>query len=788
MSFCSGWDTSLRNLAMIQEGQVVDLDQNDRVSKPYDKGVSASLWRTAAWLGGVSKGRDDLLRISRVFQEAASRHNKDPQIVEKFSKAMEGVLVLRRTYERDGKDKAAATLNIVHRRAQTELQALIGSSARTPSTPVMIQSPQSMSERIRIKRAEFQEEKLSEAFESDFVLGTSPAQQAFAVAHDGYLASLSPQLISMTSPLKNLSKSCVSDDFVLLEDLSYDEENAVLRGTPPDGKAGFLLKSGRMIRDASFEKGLNMARGIKGAIAQGADVITKQFIEQSHPWKQKRYEVAIGEMERSFQNISNGKSFSRIIVGLNRWRMKNPQYPGLCKLVMGVLEKIVTKKRGPDHRSLYYELVQELRMACEHPEFQLVKNNELLDQTDVSSPVNILLNLCKARYHEVQLFSFCESLVNAVLDSSRLRIEGNEEDEEGIQDRDFDMIDGMPREMGARRIAVQKGMLRGSSNFNFDPNMQSNIPYVLADVDLLAANNTSKTVRLLRMGSPTIEGIRDSAVVTPEFKTFLMGRQREGKRHLYISLQSSIPKPFLFGDETGRNNAIRSLEEEFGDTFTCVILDQNSHFYECPGKEDSESTVAFKQEFIGKMLGDPEKTGFYFPAKWKSDPDFQDELTFIFDKTHCLVFSDEDTPKNTLTAQEKKDFIEIYYAFLSLHLLKKTGADSANISCKDAIDRAAKTNTLLLKLIMIMQGNGQDQESGNILHKTAHAPALMVKKQAIIGGRRRRLISALKVLNQRSVQERIRRAAQNRNFGVNPDAGVHVQRSEDQSVEGLFLK
>ncbi|MFT4552929.1 MAG: hypothetical protein ACI9S8_001561 [Chlamydiales bacterium] len=785
MSFCSGWDTSLRNLGRIQDGQLIDFDQNGLVSEPYNKGMTASLWRTASWLGGVSKGRDDLLKISRVFDESATQFNRDPNIIENFSGAMEGVLVLSRTYEVDGKDNAVAMLQIIHRGAQDLLNSLQAPSERCSSVPILIQPRLNISERVRKKSAELREEDLSESFETDFTLGTSPAQQAFAVAHHGFLATLSPKLTSLTPPLAKCGTSITSDDFILIGDLSYNEENAVLMGTPPDGKMGFLLNSGRILRNTSIEKGLNMARGLKDALSQGADVLSKQFIEKGHPWKQKRYEVVIEEMAKAFQGVSNEISPYRVMEGLDLWKKGHPQKAGFCNQVMRALSKITVTERDFDFRAQYYDFVQELRKACEEPEFVLALAKGCLSEVDVFSPTNVLLNLCHVRYGEVQIFSFCESLVDSVLDSARVQVDCNEEDVDSIQDHDFDRIDKMPGGIGARRIAVQKGMFQGSSNLNFDPNMQCNIPYVLADVDLLMADHGEKQLRLLRMGSPTMEGFREGAEVTPDFRAFLYDRKRQDKKHVYISLQSSIPKPFYFGDETGRNKAIRELEIEFPDTFTCVILDQNSHFYEHPGQGDN-SAEAFKDEFIGKMLGQPEVTGFYFPAKWKSEPGFRQELKSLFDKTHTLVFSDGEAPKGTLTVQEKKDFIEIYYAFLSLHILQKSGADSANISCKDAIDRAAKTNTLLLKLIMIMQGKGQDSESGRILKKTAHAPALMVKKQAIIGGRRRRLISALTVLNDSSIQERIRAAAQNENFGVNSNAGVHVQRSEGQSVAALF--
>jgi hypothetical protein len=145
------------------------------------------------------------------------------------------------------------------------------------------------------------------------------------------------------------------------------------------------------------------------------------------------------------------------------------------------------------------------------------------------------------------------------------------------------------------------------------------------------------------------------------------------------------------------------------------------------------------------------ETGFYFPDSWKKDPAFKRDVSTILRDVHQTVFNGKDP----LTQQERKDFIEITYALLEPYLMQYSECDTCNISCKDAIDRAGKNNSLLMYLGMIVQGKTGSTKHQNQHRVLTHAAAYWVKKQPIVEGRAERLNSAFGVLQRSDVQQRI---------------------------------
>jgi len=297
---------------------------------------------------------------------------------------------------------------------------------------------------------------------------------------------------------------------------------------------------------------------------------------------------------------------------------------------------------------------------------------------------------------------------------------------------------------------VEFKKLTGHTNIGFDSHWQGNIPYKLFSTSL-----RGRFVNFLRMGTPTIEGLTGLAKITPEFKAYLDDLAFRKEQHLYISLQKRD------GNEAGRTLALQNLQREPDrKNFKLVVLAQDSSFYKQKGRGIQDADT-FKKEFFLQML-EKEGSGFYFPEKWKNKRKFQDKLKNLLDDVHYVLFSN----KVNLEKQEKLDFIEVYYAYLSIFLSDYSQAGSINISCKDAIDRAGKLNSLVTQLIMIIQGKAEDPRHRQVHGVLTHAPALAAKSQAVIAGhgkdkaasgRRERLVTALEVLKDPAVRDRIRK-------------------------------
>jgi len=469
-------------------------------------------------------------------------------------------------------------------------------------------------------------------------------------------------------------------------------------------------------------------------VSKGASIIntmrndlSKTLIADNHPWKQKKYELGLQEWNHAFKTLT-GNLANETLVDAPLSQAWNDLYA-----------TIENKNNSTDYRQSYYKALLQLRAIIESKEFE----NALKNGTDPN--VLKILFLCEARYKHVELTSFCQELVDAAVAT------GGGSPSNVLCKEDFDAIQqACISTMGAKRGAVALDCLRGHLNFWFDPAMQQNVPFVLGKTLFKRPDDGMlKEVTFLRMGSPTIEdGISRTARINPEFRGFMHSLSLQEMSHLYISLQSDIPRSLLKGDESERNKAFKALQSEFPN-FKLMILDQDSDFYKQKGDFSKLSKEEFLETFKGRLFAD--EKGFYFPDSWKNDPNFEKIIDDLFVQTAKVFLGNG-------SLEERQDFIEIFYALLSIVAIKYADVDSVNITCKDAIDRAMKTNSLVMQLIMMC--NEDDlmlkPEDQKIHRDLTMAPAFMVKKQAIIHDRQKRLLQALEALKNSTTHPEIK--------------------------------
>lgn len=467
-------------------------------------------------------------------------------------------------------------------------------------------------------------------------------------------------------------------------------------------------------------------------------------------WKQDKYLYSLENLTRSYEEIS-GLPLPRQIQELR----EKDSITSLQQDFLQILELMQDGVYREDPRKTYYDWMQNMRNV-------LSKSfSSPGSQGDISGVREGLLQLCAARYLGNDLSTFSKNIVDMAIQSGQAELGSLEPTGLEIAREDFDYISQMPRELKAAKAATEYGKFRGTINQGFDPNMQANVPYVLRKSqlkeDLLQEH--AKEVRFLRMGTPTIEpyslSIYSQAHICPLFKGFLEFLKKEEKKHLYISLQSAIASLKLIGDETGRTQAIIDLAQDYPEHFDCVVFSQDSAFYKKPLEEEGDVPFeAFKKAFLEELERPTEESGYFFPKKWSSQEGFFSELGLLMDAVYREVFAESSTDF-LMNFSERQDFIEIFQAFLALKCIQKSRADTVNITCKDAIDRAGKTNCLVAKILMIKEGRGKDPLALKELKTLTHAPALMVKKQAIVHSRRERLLSALSYLEDPQIQARI---------------------------------
>lgn len=403
----------------------------------------------------------------------------------------------------------------------------------------------------------------------------------------------------------------------------------------------------------------------------------------------------------------------------------------LACLVKKIIED---NKKENDPRSNHAIFISNLRNALNSPAFKEAFVNKKLNNNQ-NSPVqnqlvDLLIEMCRIRFEEGYFYDFFTQTMDEL---------GLSKDKGGIlTNEDFKILDHLKPEHQMSSIGVMIGKAQGHLNIGFDPNSKDNIPYVIGTL-----NVAGREIKLIRVGSPTIEGYVERAKIIPEFKGYLEFLLSQDKNYLYISLQNDQPKYPGNGDETGRNRAIKDLQSEFNNFFA-VVLAQDSRFYKQLDKQKKplgpQQSDEFLKNFYDEMMG--EGTGFYFPEAWKNDPVFQQNINELLSFVHRVIFNENDYKSIELSRAQRLDFIEIFYTYLSLYLMHYCKADCANGSCKDAIDRGGKLNSLILQLLLTMGGKAKEPSYQRIHQVYTHMPAMWTKGRAILPGRRDRLITA----------------------------------------------
>lgn len=459
----------------------------------------------------------------------------------------------------------------------------------------------------------------------------------------------------------------------------------------------------------SITSGLvNVTWGLGKLIFNACEELTKYFWPPR--WVLEKYECGVKNILPKLQELQSSIKI-------------NPQstLATCCQPMVAALQE---KDFPLAHSTFLIELRRILSSEAYKEEFQKFMQG----QNNYDPLLLTIMELCRIRFEDGNFYNVFDDLM------AEIGIEGTDK----LCAQDFDIIDNVDPAKKLSFFEVNLKKFLGHINVNFDPHLQGNIPYIYDKLKM-----DEKTVNLMRMGTPTIEGCTGPAQIIEEFRGYLQDCVVKHKIHLYISLQNDKAKMAGTGDETGRNTAIKDLQNEFPNNFFVVVLAHDSNFYKQAGIHNkTQKTDDFFDVFKSELFG--KDTGFYFPQAWK------DDLKPLVDKLLKFVLYISFDGKEELTRQEKQDFIQIFYAYLALLLIDYSKADNANITCKDAIDRAGMLNALLEKLIMTIEGHVDTPESQRKHKVMTHAAAFWTKSQAIIKrggkdpsyGRRERLLSA----------------------------------------------
>lgn len=416
----------------------------------------------------------------------------------------------------------------------------------------------------------------------------------------------------------------------------------------------------------------------------------------------------------------------------------------LAKLVRNIFEQ---KDQSHDPRTNYTTFLKNLRNTLTSTLFENALANTKLNPNpntvEQNQLVAIVLEICRIHFTEGHYYSFFNKTLNDLGLS--------EEGEVKLNHEDFNKLNHLDSEHQMSWVKVLVERVESIASIHYDSHKQGNCPYAIATLNI-----ADKNISLLRIGTPTIEEPFETAKVNPEIHGFFESLSfskpgQEEKNHLYISLQNDLPRTLGIADERARNLAIKDVQKKYKNVFV-VVLAQDSPFYKQLDHEgepiDSQGSDRFLENFYHEMFSD--HTGFYFPEVMKNDSVFKKNVLELLKSVHQILFNDENYQEKLLSRTERLNFIEIFYVYLAVYLMHYSKADSANISCKDAIDRAGKFNSLLLQFFLIMTGKANDRDYQRMHQVYTHMPAMWARGRSILLERRERLEWAFNLMCQKT--------------------------------------
>jgi len=269
----------------------------------------------------------------------------------------------------------------------------------------------------------------------------------------------------------------------------------------------------------------------------------------------------------------------------------------------------------------------------------------------------------------------------------------------------------------------------------YDAHLLGDLPTKLDSFTI--TTQSERSVQVIRTPSVTKDLERQfltqnllKAKVNEEFSNFIRVYANNGKKHLYVNVMKRS------GSEAVRSHAIEAMEEDatLKDGIRVVTLNTNSEFYQQHGSyETQDNAIVFKNTFLEKMF---EVDGDYYWPKELDKEILKAQCKSIIDNVHRSLFNQNDT----LTQDQRKNFIELTYIELIPTLAKMLDAHTLNVTCKSCIDRGASILCLLYLKQMIERKEKVDIKKALTI---AYAPAILSMNRPMTKVRFSRLHSAI---------------------------------------------
>lgn len=436
-----------------------------------------------------------------------------------------------------------------------------------------------------------------------------------------------------------------------------------------------------------------------------------------HKRRNRRYQIALEELKKTYRDFGGYQietlafeQSSKRLTRLERFLVRNLKQIESC-----------FAPYSPDFKKKHSKFLKCLRQ-----ELQSIEKLEVT-QGWHHQIQKLTLELCKTKFYRIHLFLFGHHLLQDLF-SSLIHQQASKQLDFDQHFANYSFLDESHFILASQPIIfLERDMRKFTENVTqtiFDPH-QYNHPFLLYTFALYQQEKIQK-IKMIRMGSPTIEFLGKRPVIIEEFKGFLKKLQFEKKNHLYVNKQRT------WGKEGMRSFAVKQLENSFNNFYCICLPSDGAFYYQQMSYAEQNNAEQFKAVFYELLIGRQGKGYYHFPSGWLSDAHFCEGLKKVLDFVHLLYFNNA----INLNLPERRYFIDHAYTQIIIYCLQKYNIQSVNISCRDGIDRAGCEQTKLLYYFQATLGIENQTESKIERQFLMHIPPYLAKNRPIVKERR----------------------------------------------------
>ncbi len=442
----------------------------------------------------------------------------------------------------------------------------------------------------------------------------------------------------------------------------------------------------------------------------------KQILHMVNPFMRAFYQHRIDHKEHALAALLNKTLFA---------------------LMLASNEKHLSTKTANKNCLMYFEdFLIFLRESLLSTEYQKLLAYEEVEKTPIAHILlDLIHHLCKALYLKTSgIKEEMKGFIYHLVRKGQEKRGKKEKEPDSVLWKMIENDDQMRlylRFFPSGAIFQDIDAIRSKEPLAFDPMLQKNTPESLYQIRTMR-----HLLRVVKIPSPTRQEIITKANIIPEFLGFLRAdvREKHPKKHLMIQLQDKTS-----WKEFARVKVLEDVqkEAEWKGNLIVVSLSKDSDFYFQNGEYLTlEKANDFMSSFIDQL--ESFECGYFLPPQLHTEA-MKKNIQTLLEWIHESFFAN----KAILSRKNRLDFIEIFYHFFLLHLIKEVEPHSISFTCKDAVDVGAALSASFYAFVKLLSQQILIKEDEELLFYLFYAPAFLVRERAVDAQRLHRLLSAL---------------------------------------------